>query len=412
MIVTDPAVALPVRTRFLYPSFRTWQRECHGNGILPVVGISGARGKSTVLRLLESMLLASHLRTATWTDGGVEIRRRRQRGELSGWMTALTRLVDLSIDVALQELDWATVNAVGLPPGSYPAMAISGITSPADAGRGPNATEAALRAARRVVHAVHPNGFIVVSAADYQALELVANVDATVVLASLSSESPPLRRHLEDGGMAAWVRNGTIVFGDSEGQIRLCSVTEVPLTLNGEAAFNVSNVLIAVALALCMGLDRPSILNALRSFRPTWEILPRSLNLYEGPRYRAVVERLGPAAALRPVLKAANPGHQRRQVTVVGDLRALPSGEVIQVGRLLGRYHGAIVLHSDQDSERVQQFRSGLAENAYPPLFIYLPTERRAINRALKTLRADDVLVVLTSGDAASATRAIKRHIA
>lgn len=412
MIVTEPATSIARASTLIYPSFRSWQRDTHAAGVLPVIGISGTRGKSTVLRLLEAMLEASHLRTATWTDQGVAIRGRRQRGELSGWTHALRKLVDVSLDVALQELDWATVNAVGLPPGSYPALALIGLREHTGTPEHSPSLAASMRAARRVIEAAHPGGFLVANADDYYIVDAVADADATLVMVSQSQDSPALRHHLEEGGSGVWVQNSSIVTGDQERYARLCSVIEIPVTLDGEASFNVTNVLVAVALARSIGIDLPSIAATLRTFRATWEELPGSLNIYEGESSRAVVDQLGPGWILRPVLKATNPGMRRRQITVVGDLRWIAAEEVFELGRLLGRYHGAIVLHSDQDETLVRQFRRGLAANEYPPLFIYLPTERRAINRALKSLKSDEVLVILTAGDSGPATRAIRRHIA
>ena len=412
MIVTDPATNAAGASTLIYPSFRSWQRDTHAVGVLPVIGICGTRGKSTVLRLVEAMLQASHLRAASWTDQGVAIRGRRQRGEISGWTHALRKLVDLTLDVALQELDWATVNAVGLPSGSYPAVALVGLREHTGTPEHSPSLSASMRAARRVIEAVHPGGFLVANADDYYIVDAVADADATVIMVALSQDSPALRRHLEEGGSGVWVRNGLIVAGDRERQSRVCSVREVPVTIDGEASFNVTNTLVAVALARSVGIDLPCITGTLRTFRPTWEVLPGSLNIYEGESSRAVVDQLGPAWILRPVLKAVNPGGKRRQVTVVGDLRWVGAEDVYELGRLLGRYHGAIVLHSDQDEALVHQFRRGIAANEYPPLFIYLPTERRAINRALKSLKSDDVLMILTAGDSGPATRAVRRHIA
>src|SRR5699024_3565591 len=127
MIVSDPVVPVDSELTMVHPSFRSWQRDMLRSGLLHVIGVSGTRGKSTVLRLVEAMIKESHLRCATWTDMGVQIRGRRQRGELAGWSRALSRLSEGTIDLALQELDWNTVNAVGLPPQSYPVMAITGL---------------------------------------------------------------------------------------------------------------------------------------------------------------------------------------------------------------------------------------------------------------------------------------------
>jgi len=42
---------------------------------------------------------------------------------------------------------------------------------------------------------------------------------------------------------------------------------------------------------------------------------------------------------------------------------------------------------------------------------VHLPTERKAINRALRTVRDGDVLLMLPGGDPAVACRAITRYM-
>ncbi|HEV2072612.1 MAG TPA: Mur ligase family protein [Thermomicrobiales bacterium] len=411
MIVTDPAVPINGTLPLFNASFRTWQRDTGSDGLLPIIGISGTRGKSTVLRLLEAMLNDTHLRSATWTDQGVQIRGRRQPGELSGWTHALTRLSEGSLDVALQELDWATVNAVGLPQSSYPVMALTNLRERASSEEYSHSLQSAMRAAQQVVSAVADDGFIVVNADDHYAVNAVADTDATVLYVALSHLSPSLHDHLEDGGTGVWVQQGSVMLGGRHRAIRLCNVRDIPFTMGGEASFNVTNALIAVGLACGLGIDLPCVIRSLRAFRSTWGILPGSMNTYETGEWRAAVDQIGPAWVLRPVLRAINPGASRRQVSVIGDLGAVDAEEVQELGRLLGRFHGAIVLHSEQDERLVELFRHGLASNPYPPLLIRLPTERRAINRAFKALKSGDVLLVLASGDSSAVHRAIRRHI-
>lgn len=412
MIVADPVVPVDSEVTLVHPTFRSWQRDTLQAGLLPVVGVSGTRGKSTVLRLVEAMIDATHLRSATWTDLGVQIRGRRQRGELSGWSRALARLSEGSLDTALQELDWNTVNAVGLPSGSYPAMALTGLRELNDHPDRSPSLEKAIKGAQRVVSAVPHNGFIVVNADDYYAVEAVASTDATTLFVARSHHSPNMKEQLANEGQGVWVRDGYIMVGDAHRALRLCPVTDVPITMHGKASFNITNVLMAIAIGRGIGIDMPNILRTIREFRSAWSILPASMNTYENGEYLAAIDQLGPPWVLQPVLRAINPGARRRQVVVIGDLRWIDHEEVYELGRLLGRYHGAIVLHSDQEEARVESFRQGLATNPYPPLFIRLPTERRAINRAFKTLHADDVLLILTTGDSAAAHRAVRRHIA
>ena len=67
MLVSDPVLVAAREISLAHTSFRSWQRDATLNGVLPIIGIGGTRGKSTVLRLVESMLITMHLRRATWT---------------------------------------------------------------------------------------------------------------------------------------------------------------------------------------------------------------------------------------------------------------------------------------------------------------------------------------------------------
>jgi hypothetical protein len=116
-----------------------------------------------------------------------------------------------------------------------------------------------------------------------------------------------------------------------------------------------------------------------------------------------------PSWFLRPVLRAANPQAKRRQISVIGGLNKLPMADLFEIGRLLGRSHGAVILHGELKEDRYADFRRGVARNPYPPVLIHLPTERRAINRAMQAVRADDVLLFLSDGDPGPAIRAVSR---
>src|SRR5688500_790112 len=93
-------------------SFEDWRARLDRERISPVISIAGSRGKTSVLRAVESILRSGGYRIASWTDRGVEIEGQQQSGELGPWSRALTRLAVGGLDVALQELDWATVQTL------------------------------------------------------------------------------------------------------------------------------------------------------------------------------------------------------------------------------------------------------------------------------------------------------------
>lgn len=392
------------------PNFRSWQRDTLERGLLPVIGVAGGRGKSTVVRMLDAIFREAHLRTATWTDLGIDIRGKRQRGEISGWSLALSRLAEGTIDVAIQELHWSTINAVGLPPSSYPVFAITNMAGSVEA---PPVSEsdAIWRGAMRASSAVHGNGVLVIHVDNYTLMEATRDAACTSIVTALSVDAPGLRRHLDSGGFGAWLEDKTIVLGDSESHQPLVSTKSIPCGLGGAASFEVSSAMIASAVASTVGIDGDTIASALKQFQATDDLLPGSFNVFEVDGYRAVVDMASPSWHLKSLLRAINPGNRRRQITVLGDLANHPRDDIQEAGRVLGRYPGAIILHSNTDPDLIDIMRKGIAMNDYPPLVVYLPTERRAINRAIKTARPDDVVLFLTGDDPGPATRAIRRQL-
>ena len=392
-------------------TFRSWQRDTTDLGLLPVIAVAGGRGKSTVVRMLDAIFRQAHLRTATWTNLGVEILGRRQRGELSGWSLALSRLAESSIDVAIQELDWSTINAVGLPRESYPFIALTNLHGSLEAPMRLDHTSTAFRSAQRIANALHQEGVLLLNGDDPALVDATALANGTIAMSSFSMESPILREHLRGGGSGIWQRNGAIRIGDELESRVLCPVGALPVCIDGDAPFQVANVMTAAGTAFAIGVDSATIVAALAGFATTPDILPGSFNVFRNEKFRTIIDVASPSWFLRPLLRAVNPLNARRLITVIGDLHHLPRNDIQEVGRLLGRHHGAIVVHSSAPSPELEMFRKGIAANAYPPPIVHLPTERRALNRALKTARPNDELLILVHGDPGPSIRTVLRHL-
>ncbi|MGC4107001.1 MAG: Mur ligase family protein [Thermomicrobiales bacterium] len=390
-----------------------WQRDTMMAGMLPVIGIAGTGGKTTVVRMLDAILSEAGLRTATWTDLGVEIRGRRQKGELSGWSLALSRLAEGTIDVAIQELHWSTIHAVGLPAMSYPVLALTNLTGGQAEGWNPVTLRNATNAATRVADAAHPAGILVINGDDYSLVDAATTTKATPVVVARSKESPSLSRQLKAERPAVWNDDHGIVISAGRGAVQesLIALKDMPATMHGSATFQISNAMSAAAIAASIGIGTAEIQAGLRGFRSDPELMPGSFNHWENASLRAVVSQMASSWQTRLVLRSINPGAKRRQITVLGDLATIEIADVVETGRVLGRYPGAILLYENVDQQRLDAFRHGITANEYPPLIVHLPTERKAINRALRTIREDDVLLMLPSGDPMVACRAITRHM-
>ena len=382
-------------------SFDDWRRGVMGRGALPVIAVAGSRGKSTVVRLLDAIFSAGGLRTATWTDAGVTVRGRHQGSELGAWGHALRRLHAGTLDVAIQELDWPTVHAVGLPPDAYPVAVVTNICVNSDRCLVRDETRLALRAYERVRGAARRDGVLVLNGDDYAVAGTEVERETPAMLVGLNPESPLLRGHLSEGGRAAWLDGRSLIVGTASSADRLCSADQLDFALGGSAAFEVHNALFAAAVAAVCGMGTESIAEALISFRMP-HAAEGSFNLLPVANAMAVIDRPTPSWFLRPVLRAIRHHPHRSLIVVAGRLDAVPDDDVNEVGRLLARIADAIVLHSeDENAERGTLFRAGLDTAAAPIVLLRTTTERQALAKAIKMLRPADLLLVLADQPAA-----------
>jgi cyanophycin synthetase len=396
--------------RGLPPTFRHWQKRCFELGVPPVIAVAGSRGKSTVVRLLQAIFDRAGIQSAIWTDFGVEINGRRQSREIAGWNRALARLMEHSLDVAVQELDWNLVSAIGLPRSTYPVMTITNVCANDPHCLMTPAGQMAQRAMQGVATATHPQGVMCINAEDYALERALAMTPARPIVVGKSDAAPLVRQQHATGGISLWTDlDSNIVYGYADESLEVANMAEVPLSRDGHASFQETNVMLACAAALATGIGHEIIADTIVQFEPSTSELPGSFSVREVDAITTIVDRTMPSWFLRPVLRAANPQTRRRQITVIGGLEKLPRADIIEIGRLLGRSHGAVILHGELEEERYSDFRRGVARNPYPPVLIHLPTERRAINRAMQAVRADDVLLFLCDGDPGPAIRATTR---
>lgn len=389
-------------------SYAAWREDLRGTA-LPVVAVAGSRGKTTVVRLLDAIFRAAALRTAIWTDLGVEIEGRRQGGELSPWSRALSRLGDGTLDVAVQELDWSTVHAVGLPAGVYPVLAVTNVCANSEACLVQPESRRALASLDAVFAAARPDGALVLNGDEYAIGDAGVVNSAATILVAQRADGPLVRAHLAEGGTAAWVESDLLRLGSVSHTAEFVAPNELGFALAGTASFEVQNALTAAAIAVACGVPIEAIRSALRRFAIFGWLMPGSFNTLRIGDAVALIDQPAPPWFLRPGLRAASHLPHDRLLVVAGHQAGIADDQLAEVGRLLGRAADILVLHSeDADPRRGEALLRGVSLNDVPPLVVHLPTERRAVNRAVKNLRPTDVLYVLAD-DAAPVLRAIAR---
>jgi len=385
-----PVPELPV-------SFRAWRARVIKAGQLPIVAVAGLRGKTTIIHLLDHILRTAGNRTALWTSNGVEIDGRPQPGELGAWKDAMRRLIDGDVSIAFQELDAATVLATGLPPHIYPVMAITNICGNDEVCHIHREAQLAMKAMPKLLRAVSPDGALVVNSEDFTLINaLEPHASAPTVYYSLHRNAPMLRQQLALSGFGVWREDGHVRFGAGEEAPIICRVPDLPYTLNGDAVFQVTNVLAAVAIARLVGLTPTEIEIALQSYTPRHSRMPGTMAVLQHNGGRVIVDRPDPSWFLRPVLRAIRSHSRGRLFVVAGRMKSVPMDDIEEVGRMLGRNADAIILHDHEaTSARADILLKGVSRVLDPPLIIRVNSEARSIQSGLRRLRTGDMLLVL-----------------
>ena len=395
-MIPDPFPSLNGRSTI--PSrFSEWRASLDRQRVAPVVAVAGSKGKTSVLRAVESIFRTGGYRFATWTDRGVEIEGERQRGELGPWSRALTRLAVGGLDIAFQELDWATVPTVSAPGAKYPVVAVANLCANSEACFVTPETMQARRALRLIKSSIASPGRLVLNADDFALSDDgdFAGDPKSRYLVGISADAPVLRRHILRGGDACWVENGLITIREAQRTQAVADVRGLPSTRDGTIPFSIQNALIATAIARCCGITENLIAVGLATHEARPESMPGSFNVFNFGSATIVVDCPMPSWFLRTSLRASANLGSGRQVRVIGPMLDVYTEDLAEVGRLLGRSGGVLIAHGVWPAERLEHLRQGVAGNSVPPIFLQAPDERTAVQQAMNMLRAQDVLLIL-----------------
>jgi UDP-N-acetylmuramyl tripeptide synthase len=258
---------------------------------VPLVMVTGTNGKTTTVRLLAAMVAA-----AGWTPGfsstdGVFVGDALlDDGDFSGPGGARSVLRDRRVEAAVLEVARGGMLRRGLGAPRADGVLVTNVGVDHLGEYGLHDIGQLADAKLVIARAVERGGTLVLNADD-PVLAGRSAPDATqLVWTSRHPERTPVTEHLAGGGTAVVVEDGMFVRRSGADAAALLPVERAPVTLEGLAAYNVENVLGAVALAPLLGVSDEAIVSALASFRPVAADLPGRTNLFRFGGVTAIVD--------------------------------------------------------------------------------------------------------------------------
>jgi cyanophycin synthetase len=220
-----------------------------------------------------------------------------------------------------------------------------------------------------------------------------------VIFFARDASNPVLAEHRQKGGRAAFVREGSIILARGREEEVLVSVDRVPLTHQGRVAFQVENVLAAVAAVWSLALPPDVVRDGLASFTPDVRQLPARFNVLRAAQATVIVDYAHNPSALAALVDAlAHFPAERRTLVFSGCDRR--DADIVQMGKIVGNGFDRVILYQDQgndnraDGELNALLRRGLAGSNRVSEIVETANEREAIARGLQTVRPNEVLVL------------------
>ena len=368
---------------------------------LPLIGIAGTRGKSTVAWMLTSIFEAAGKPSAAWLSSGVYVDGDRQLGELGPWSRVVLAARHGEIDFAIQEMDATTVVGAGLPENSYPLAVLTTLCGNNEACLLTEETEMVRRALDAVVGSVRGDGRIIVNADDYDVAALGTESSREGIFYALNRENPILQRHLENDGHGGWIDTQRIMYGTSQAAIPIIAINDIPATLDGTILFQSRNALAAVCAAMALGISVKAVSDGLRSYQPLPDRQPGASNIIRYNQATILIDAPREIGSLRMLARGIRHTPHRRTIVVTGGFPGLPDDEVPEAGRLLGGLAGIVLLHSENTSDaRMELIHQGIAAATVPPIVLRVVDEAHAIDHLLNSIAPNDAALVIVDDPA------------
>jgi cyanophycin synthetase len=226
------------------------------NGRIPIVGITGSTGKTSVAQLIAKLLQLSGKHVGLACGAGLFLAQRQiETKNCANWESAQRILLNRMVDAAVFENGHESILNEGL---AYDRCQVGVVLNIDPTETVPDHyienVDQLTKVTRTQVDVVLPTGAAVLNAEDERVAELASLCDGEVIFFALDGNNAVLRAHLAEGGRAVFVRDGQIILAGSGGETVLIGNVTIPVMSSQKTTLYVVNVLAAIGAAWALDI--------------------------------------------------------------------------------------------------------------------------------------------------------------
>lgn len=385
---------------------------------IPTALVTGSNGKTTTVRLLAACCEAHGWCPAySSTDGVFFDGAVVESGDYSGPAGARLVLRDRRAQAALLETARGGVLRRGLAVSRARVAVVTNVSSD-HFGEYGIYDLSGLADVKLVVASVVPSDGLLVLNADDDLLRSKASMlgkrlgrEVPIGWFGRDAESEFLRDYRSSGGSVCAVRDGRLCLFRGGAEWDLGAITAMPLTVDGTAAYNISNLAGAALGAAALGIPPALIAEVFGRFGARASDNPGRMMRYDVGGVRIIVDYAHNADGIRGLLRVAQ--HLRgsgRLGLLLGHAGNRRDEEIEELAQVASEFHPDLVVVKENEGHlrgrepgevpriiRAALLRAGMPEAALPLRM----TEVEAAQCALEWARPGDVVALLVHSNAA-----------
>jgi cyanophycin synthetase len=383
---------------------------------IPIIAITGTNGKTTTTRLMAHIVKQMGHKVGFTTTDGVYIQNQMMvKGDCTGPVSAEFVLKDPTVDFAVLETARGGMLRAGL---GFHSCDVAIVTNVAEDHLGLGGIDTIHKLARlksTVPQTVHRSGYAILNAEDDLVYEMRKELDCKVALYALDPENKRVKEHVSKGGLAAVYENGFITIIKGGWKIRVEKVSNIPITFNGLAEFNIANTMAATLAAYVRDFKIEDIRTALQTFVPGAALTPGRMNVFHFKNYTVMLDyahNTHGIQALGRMISHVDSPHKVGLVAGVGDRR---DEDLMSLGEESARIFDEIIIRQDRNTrgrsadEIVEWIIKGIDKVTPKVPVTVIHKEKEAIDFALQNAKKDS-FIVITSDVIPDALEQVKQY--
>jgi cyanophycin synthetase len=373
---------------------------------VPAAIVTGSNGKTTTVRLLAACARAHGWRDGyNCTDGMFIAGEQIEVGDYSGPVGTRTVLRDPRVEAAILETARGGILRRGLAAERAHVAVITNISADHFGEYGVHDLAGLADVKLVVASVVDDNGLLVLNADDPLLLARAPELDCPIGWFSRDYDHPTLRAHRARGGATSGVRNGRLIVNQAApDELDLGVVALMPLTLDGSADYNVSNVAGAALAALKLGVSSTTVVKVLARFGADPADNPGRLMRYDYRGAQVLIDYAHNPEGLNGLMTvAARLPRKGRLAVLLGQAGNREDADIELLAATAARFHPDLVVIKEIETylrgralgETPALIKAALLRAGVPEAALEIcSSEIGAVTRVLKWAQAGDLLVM------------------